>query len=73
MTPFPEDVLKLGHYLGSNIDVGPAMMAKILTQNEQVPHRSTYRLLTPDETSDKKGQMLRIGTEFSKKSGGHRA
>ena len=50
---YPDDVLKLGHYLGPRIDVGPAMIAKILTQNGQVSHRSMYRLLTPDEMSDK--------------------
>ena len=32
-TPFPDDVLKLGCYLGPSIDVGPAMTAKILTEN----------------------------------------
>ena len=31
------------------------MMAKILTENGQVLHRSTYRLLTPDELLDKDG------------------
>ena len=31
--PFPYDVLKLGCYLGPCIDVGPAMIAKILTEN----------------------------------------
>ena len=40
--PFPDDVLKLGHYLGPSIDVGPAMTAKILTENGQVLHRLTY-------------------------------
>ena len=39
---FPDDVLKLGCYLGPSIDVGPAMIAKILTVNGQVLHRSTY-------------------------------
>ena len=42
--PFPDDVLKLGHYLGPSIDVGPAMTAKILMENSQVLHRSTYQL-----------------------------
>ena len=37
--PFPADVLKLGCYLGSSIDVGPAMTTKILNKNEQVLHR----------------------------------
>ena len=39
--PFPYDVLKLGHYLGPTMDVGPAMATKVLTQNGQVLHRST--------------------------------
>ena len=53
--PFPDDVLKLGHYLGLSIDVSPAMTAKILTENGHVLHRSTYRPLTPDELLDKDG------------------
>ena len=36
IAPFPDDVLKLGHYLGPSRDVGPAMTAKILTENRQV-------------------------------------
>ena len=51
--PIPDDVLKLSRYLGHSIDIGPAMTAKILTENGQVLHRSTYRLLTPDELLDK--------------------
>ena len=51
--PFPDDVLRLGCYLGPSIDVGPAMIAMILTQNRQVLHRSTYRPLTPDDKGDK--------------------
>ena len=46
-------MLKLGCFLGPSIDIGPAMTTKILTQNGQVLHRSTYRLLTPDELADK--------------------
>ena len=34
-TPFPDDVLKLGHYLGPSTDVGPAITEKILTWNGQ--------------------------------------
>ena len=41
-TPFPDDVLKLGHYLGPSIDVGPDMTAKILMQKGQVLHKSMY-------------------------------
>ena len=39
---FPDNVLKLGHFLAPSIDVGPAMTAKILTENGGVLHRSTY-------------------------------
>ena len=48
-------VLKLVHYLGPSIDVDLAMIAKILTQNEQVLHQWTYRPLTPHELLDKDG------------------
>ena len=51
--PFPDDMLKLGHYLGPSIDADPGLKTKILTQNGQVLHRSTYRFLTPDEIADK--------------------
>ena len=53
--PFPDYMLKLGHDLWPSIDISPVMMAKILTDNGQVLHRSTYRLLTPDEIYDKVG------------------
>ena len=51
--PFLDDMLILGHYLGPSIDVGPGIMAKILKQNEQVLHRSTYRTVTLNEIADK--------------------
>ena len=51
--PFPDDMLKLGYYLGLNTDVIPAMTAKILMENVQVLHRSTYRPMTPDELLEK--------------------
>ena len=47
--------MKLGCYLGTSIDVGPAMTAQILTENRQVLHRLTYRLLTQKELLDKDG------------------
>ena len=53
--PFSDDMMKLGCYLGPSIDINQAMTAKILTENGQVLHRSTYRLLTPDELLDKDG------------------
>ena len=33
--PFLDDMLKLGHYLGLSIDVGPTTTAQILTQMEK--------------------------------------
>ena len=55
---FQDDVLKLGHYFLLSIDVGPVITAKILTQNEQVLHRLTYRPLTSDEIADKDGSYV---------------
>ena len=52
---FPGNVQKLGCYLGPSIDVDPAMTTKILTENRQVLHRSTYQPLTPDELLDRDG------------------
>ena len=55
MASFSDEALKLGYYLGSNIDVAWAMMAKIIMQNGQVFHISTHRPLTPDEVSNQEG------------------
>ena len=52
--PFPDDVLKLGHYLGPSIDVGPAMTAKILTENGQVLHRSNILTFNSRQVSRQK-------------------
>ena len=46
IAPFPDDVLKLGHYFGPSIDIGPAMTTKICTENGQELHRSTCRLMS---------------------------
>ena len=46
---FPGDKSFLGSYCGPIIDVGPAITANILRKNGQQFHRSTYRVLTPDE------------------------
>ena len=56
---FPEDKLVLGRYLGPSIDIGPALTAKILKQNGQVVHRSTYRGLTPEELASPTEQAAR--------------
>ena len=50
---FTDDVLKLGSYLESSIDISPAMTTKNLAENEQVLYRSTCRLLFQDEIPDK--------------------
>ena len=37
--PFPDDALKLGHYLGPSVDISPALTTKFPTENRQVLHR----------------------------------
>jgi hypothetical protein len=49
---FSDDSLVLGRYLGPSIDVGPVLTAKILKQNGEVVHWSTYRGLTPEEIAN---------------------
>ena len=34
--PFPDDTQKLGRYIQPSIDIGPAMMAKIISASSQV-------------------------------------
>jgi hypothetical protein len=41
--------IQLGRDLGAAIDIGPAMMRKILKQNGSVVYRSSVRPLTQDE------------------------
>ena len=48
----PGDNLVLGRYCSPSIDFGPALTTKILINNGQQVHRSTYRALTPDELLD---------------------
>ena len=55
---FPEDALKLGHYLVPIMDVCSALIDKILTQNGQVLHTSMNRPLTLDALSDMEGQVV---------------
>jgi hypothetical protein len=47
---FPEKRLTLGKYLGSAIDIGLALTAKILKKNGQYVCHSTLRHLMPEET-----------------------
>ena len=53
----PGDHFTLGKYLGLIIDVGPAMTAKILAQNGQVLHRSTYGVLIQDEWGSEESKI----------------
>jgi hypothetical protein len=46
---FPVSKIQLGRDLGAAIDIGPAMMCKILKQNGSVMYRSSVRRLTQDE------------------------
>jgi hypothetical protein len=45
----PVSKIQLGRDLGATIDIGPAMMRKILKQNGSVMYRSSVRTLTQDE------------------------
>ena len=45
---FPGYKWVLGRYYGPSIDVGTALTAKIIRNNGQQVHRSTYRALTLD-------------------------
>ncbi len=52
MSNYPDEPVNLGKYFGSAFDVGPAIAAKILQQNEEVVYRSTHRSLTIEEQAD---------------------
>ena len=47
--PFPEDNIVLGRYLVPCIDLVPALTYKILRDNGEVFHESTYHALTTYE------------------------
>jgi hypothetical protein len=47
---FPDKRLTLDRYLGPAIDIGLALTAKILKQNNQYVCHLTLRHLTPEET-----------------------
>ncbi len=49
---YPDKPLNLGKYLGSAINVGPAVSAKILQHNGKVVYRSTYCPLTVEEQAN---------------------
>ena len=40
--PCPDDLFRLGRYLGPCVDISPARMAKIVEENGQVLHKSMY-------------------------------
>ena len=44
-----DDYSKLKRYLDTNIDICFAMIAKIVKENGQVLHRSTYQAQSQDE------------------------
>ena len=46
---YPNDHFRLGRYLDLSIDIGPALTMKVIKNNGQVVHRSTYHALTQDE------------------------
>ena len=54
--PKPKQVY--GHLLGLSIGIGPAMTSKILKQNAQVLHLSTFCGLSKDEIADPGEQEL---------------
>ena len=49
MAPNLDDHFKLGGCLDSNIDIDPALIAKIIKENGQVLYRFTYQALTQGE------------------------
>ena len=49
MAPYPNNHFRLGRYLGPSIDIGPALMAKIMKENVQVLQRSIYLALSQEE------------------------
>eukprot|EP00956_Cyclotella_meneghiniana_P033556 scaffold97048_cov49-Cyclotella_meneghiniana.AAC.2 len=51
---FPKDARLLGKYLGSAIDTGGVMTARIMKGNGEVAERSTLRGLTPEEVVHQK-------------------
>ena len=46
---YPNDYFTLGRNLGPSIDIGPALMVKIIKENGQILHRSTYWAPTQKE------------------------
>ena len=46
--PYPNDHFRLGRYLGPSINIGLALMTKIIKENDQVLHRFMYQTLTQE-------------------------
>jgi hypothetical protein len=46
---FPVSKIHLGRDLSAAIDIGPAMVRKVLQKNWNVIYRTSFRSLTPDE------------------------
>jgi hypothetical protein len=56
---YPEPRERLGRWLGPSLDIGPAMTSKIMKENGQLLHLSSFRPLTDDEVQDREEQKLR--------------
>ena len=46
---YPNNQFRFGKYLGLSIDIGTALMVKIITEIDHVLHRSAYQALTQEE------------------------
>ena len=69
--PFPQDKYVLGRYCGPSFEISSAMCAKILKQNGQYVHRSTFRPLTPEEwqSEDEKKARQQFDQEIQERLG----
>ena len=59
LTCYPEPKEVHGQWLGPAINIGPAMMSKVLKSNGQVIYASSYFLLTDDKMADPTETKLR--------------
>ena len=54
MTLYSNDQFRLSRHLGLSIDIGPALMAKIIKEKGPVLHKSMHQALTQDEWEQEK-------------------
>ena len=68
---FPDPREVYGRWLGPSVGVGPAMTSKILKENGQVVHLSTYRAISDDEMADPEEKKARdhFDSEVQKRLG----